>query len=222
MTFDVLKLPLDRLPDPLPIPVIEKPFDALTRPPGSKSITNRALLLAALAHGTSTLRGALIDADDAQVMLRAIQQLGAKFQIERAASASSESETIRVTGVGGQWKIPPGQTVSLNLNNAGTATRFLGAAALLAPPGTSITIDGDARMRQRPIGELADVLKALGARIEYLGSPRVPPLRVAALKFGGYKARRAAKAKPCRHFAGSGNVAAAGSRRRRAGLEAVT
>ena len=145
-----LSLPLDELPDPLPIPVIEKPFDVAIRPPGSKSITNRALLLAALADGTSELRGALIDADDAQVMLRAIEQLGAKVEIIRAdthlgsmggtcsfsaSGADNQGATslageppvppqhecldvLRVTGVNGRWKIPAGETITLNLNNA--------------------------------------------------------------------------------------------------------
>lgn len=186
-----LSLPLDELPDPLPIPTIQRPFDVTIRPPGSKSITNRALLLAALADGTSELRGALIDADDAQVMLRAIQQLGAEVEIIRAVNGRhdgtshspdkevADPDIVRVTGVSGHWKIAAGQTVTLNLNNAGTATRFLTAAAILAPRDSNgIIIDGDARMRQRPISELADALTQLGIRIEYLGSTGYPPLRV--------------------------------------------
>ncbi len=187
-----LSLPLDQVPDPLPIPTIERPFHVTIRPPGSKSITNRALLLAALADGTSELRGPLIDADDAQVMLRAIQQLGAKVEVVRASSSNTQDgsgdspasgvanlDIVRITGVGGRWKIPAGQTVTLNLNNAGTATRFLTAAAILAPPDSNgIIIDGDARMRQRPISELADALKQLGIRIEYLRSTGCPPLQI--------------------------------------------
>ena len=171
-----LRLPLDQLPDPLPIPIIQKPFDVTIRPPGSKSITNRALLLAALADGTSELRGPLIDADDAQVMLRAIQQLGATV---RTLSASEGSPTLQVTGVNGQWKIPPGQTITLNLHNAGTATRFLTAAAILTPPDSGgIILDGDARMRERPIGELVGFLTDLGVRCQYLGRTGFPPLRI--------------------------------------------
>lgn len=166
-----LRLPLDRLPDPLPIPVIEKPFDVAIRPPGSKSITNRALLLAALAEGVCVLRSPLVEADDARVMLRAIEQLGAK--VDR------DSDHLRITGVGGQWRVAPGANVSLNLNNAGTATRFLSAAAMLAPADSAgIVIDGDHRMRERPIRELADALGTLGVRIEFLGAPGYPPLRV--------------------------------------------
>ncbi len=200
-----LSLPLDQLPDPLPIPTIEKPggFDVIIRPPGSKSITNRALLLAALAEGTSELRGPLIDADDAQVMLRAIQQLGAKVEIVRGGTGSLSAsdvanpvtkplagkppvpphqetlDILRITGVAGRWRIPPGQTITLNLNNAGTATRFLTAAAILAPPDSGgIIIDGDTRMRERPIGELAGALTALGAKVVYLGESGFPPLHV--------------------------------------------
>lgn len=166
-------LPLDRLPDPLPIPVIERPFDVSVRPPGSKSITNRALLLAALADGTSTLRGALVEADDAQVMIAALRQLGAGIEID--------GDTVRVTGVAGRWKIAPGEEVRLDLHNAGTATRFLTAAALLAPAGTSVVIDGDARMRQRPIGELVAAMNVLtdpAPCVEHTGEDGYPPLRV--------------------------------------------
>jgi 3-phosphoshikimate 1-carboxyvinyltransferase len=186
-----LSLPLDQLPDPLPIPTIERPFNVTIRPPGSKSITNRALLLAALADGTSELRGPLIDADDAQVMLRAIQQLGAKAEIIRAgtdtqggtdgspASGAANLDIVRITGVNGRWKIPAGHTVTLNLNNAGTATRFLTAAAILAPADSGgIIIDGDARMRQRPIGELVAALHQLGVSVDFLGQAGFPPLRI--------------------------------------------
>ena len=82
-----LSLPPDRLPDPLAVPPLAGPFDATIRPPGSKSITNRALLLAALAQGTSTLRGALVDADDAQVMIRALRQLGATVTLKEVPGA---------------------------------------------------------------------------------------------------------------------------------------
>ncbi len=166
-------LPLDQLPDPLPIPPIECPFDVTIRPPGSKSITNRALLLAALADGTSTLRGALVDADDAQVMIAALRRLGAAIDVQ--------GDTVKVAGVAGRWKIAPGQTVHLDLHNAGTATRFLAAAAMLAPSGTGIVIDGDARMRERPIEELALALDSLTDPIrcvEYLGNEGFPPVRI--------------------------------------------
>lgn len=203
MKLEHLKLPPNQLPDPLPVPVIEAPFDVTIRPPGSKSLTNRAILLAALAEGQSILRGPLLDADDAQVMIRAVEQLGATVSIEhpsrdlraggerdsgphrggplhRPPEADSSSATIlRITGVGGRWKIPAGESVRLDLHNAGTATRFLTAAAILAPPSSAgVIIDGNARMRERPIAELASMLLALGARLEFMDREGFPPLRV--------------------------------------------
>jgi 3-phosphoshikimate 1-carboxyvinyltransferase len=144
-------------------------------PPGSKSLTNRGLLLAALAHGPCELRGALTDADDAQVMVRALRALGVGVDISNDDASNSR---VGVRPVGGAWHVAPGATVRLDLHNAGTATRFLTAGALLAPRGASIVIDGNARMRQRPIGELARALRELGASVEALGAPDCPPLRV--------------------------------------------
>jgi 3-phosphoshikimate 1-carboxyvinyltransferase len=166
-----LRRPLVKLPAQLalcPLPPITGERTVHITPPGSKSITNRAVLLAALAKGTSTLHGALVDADDAKVMLRAIQQLGAK--VER------QGTTLRIRGVAGRWKPKSSREVRLNLHNAGTATRFLAASALLSP--VPIVIDGDARMRERPIRELADALTQLGATITYTRAEGLPPLRI--------------------------------------------
>lgn len=165
-----LQRPLDELPDPLPIPTVRgghRVFDACIRPPGSKSLTNRALLLAALADGVSTLRGPLLGADDAERMIAALTVLGARFD--------RRDGTVVIRGVGGRWR-PAGAEVRLDLGNAGTATRFLAAAALLSP--VPVVIDGNARMRERPIGDLAEALRALGARVEHLATPGFPPLRV--------------------------------------------
>jgi 3-phosphoshikimate 1-carboxyvinyltransferase len=179
MTSDLTQ-PLASLPDPLPIPRIAagtKPFDATIRPPGSKSLTNRALLLAALANGISTLHGALTEAEDAEVMLAAIEQLGARVDRQRDGS-------LRIHGVNGEWKFE-GPEVTLKLRNAGTATRFLAAAGLLTPPGKSVVIDGDRRMRERPISELVDAIRDLpgvyefhGTSPEYLHREGFPPIRV--------------------------------------------
>ncbi|MFO0834143.1 MAG: 3-phosphoshikimate 1-carboxyvinyltransferase [Phycisphaerales bacterium] len=140
------------------------------RPPGSKSLTNRAVLLAALAPGVSRVRGALLDAEDAKRMAAALEQLGA-----RIAPARDASGDLLVTGVDGCWQ-PRDPDVVLDLGNAGTATRFLAAAALLSP--VPVTLDGNARMRQRPIGELGQALERLGATIEYRGTPGFPPMRI--------------------------------------------
>jgi 3-phosphoshikimate 1-carboxyvinyltransferase len=164
-------LPLSQLPDPLAVPTVAAPFALKIRPPGSKSLTNRAVLLAAMARGTSSLRGPLLDADDAERMVAALRALGASIDFLPAGE-------LRITGVDGTWRIR--SEAALNLNNAGTATRFLAAAALLAP--APVIIDGNARMRQRPIGELTSALQRLGASIDYLpsegGLPNCPPIRI--------------------------------------------
>lgn len=143
-------------------------FDVSVTPPGSKSITNRALLLAALAPGESVLRHALTEADDTQRMIAALSLLGAGIQRDG-------DDTVHVRGVGGRWK-PAQREVHLDLGNAGTATRFLAAAAVLSP--ASVIIDGNPRMRQRPIGELTGALASLGATIQHLGTPDCPPVRI--------------------------------------------
>lgn len=172
-----LQLPLARLADPLPIPHLSGPFALTVRPPGSKSITNRVLLLAALADGTSTVRSPLVDADDAQVMIRALTQLGARIT-PRTSDSQANTDALEITGVGGRWRLAPQSTVTLDLHNAGTATRFLTAAAMLAPPGSAIIIDGDARMRQRPIRELIDLLRQMGVQADYVGTDGFPPVRI--------------------------------------------
>ncbi len=168
---DTLTLPLEQLPDPLPIPHVggrgRGTFMARIRPPGSKSLTNRAVLLAALASGRSTIRRPLLGADDTEHMISAVSALG-------AAVTRLPTGDLEVAGVGGRWK--PSQAANLSLGNAGTATRFIAAAALLSP--SPITIDGDQRMRERPIGELIDALDELGAQCEYLGTEGCPPVRI--------------------------------------------
>lgn len=140
------------------------------RPPGSKSLTNRAVLLAALAEGTSTLHDPLLDADDAKVMRDAIAALGAKPTIR--------GNDLIIEGVAGRWSAPHSShhTTTLTLSNAGTAVRFLAAAAWLAR--APVTIDGSKRMRQRPIAELADLLRALDCTITYHAADGFPPLTI--------------------------------------------
>lgn len=156
--------------DPMPIVHLGSGgrFDCALTPPGSKSITNRALVLAGLASGVSTLRHALIEADDTSRMISALRVLGAR--VEREGEG-----TLRVTGVGGRWS-PSGREVHLDLGNAGTTTRFLAAAAVLSR--VPVIIDGNPRMRQRPIGELTGALASLGATIQHLGTPDCPPVRI--------------------------------------------
>lgn len=159
--------------DPLPVPTLASlratpAFDVSMRPPGSKSLTNRALLLAALSGGHSELRGALTDAVDTRVMVRALAQLGAGVEVR--------GSSIHVEGVGGRWKPPASDEVRLDLENAGTAVRFLAAASVFSP--VPVVIDGNERMRERPIGELARAIGDLGARVEALGRPGCVPIRI--------------------------------------------
>lgn len=163
----ILRRPLAELPDPLGVPVLNRVFDIEARPPGSKSETNRAVILAALAHGTSVLRGALTGADDAEVALAAIRALGARVEVA--------GDTLTIEGVGGRW--PVGEKgVTLDLHNSGTSTRFLAAAAMLADG--PVTLTGNARMQERPIGELAEALHTLGAHIEWHGTHGCPPMTI--------------------------------------------
>lgn len=132
--------------------------------PGSKSISNRVLLLAAIADGETAITG-LLDSDDTRVMLAALRQLGV---------AVSELAEGRVT-VRGVSRFPV-DSADLFMGNAGTAIRPLTAA--LALMGGDYRLSGVPRMHERPIGDLVDALKALGARIDYLGQPGYPPLRI--------------------------------------------
>jgi 3-phosphoshikimate 1-carboxyvinyltransferase len=133
--------------------------------PGSKSISNRVLLLAALAQGTTELVG-LLEADDTRVMLKALEALG--VAVER------DGECVRIGGCSGRF---PNRRADLFLGNAGTAMRSLAAA--LAFAGGHYRLDGVARMRERPIGDLVTALNALGARVDYLGAAGYPPLAIA-------------------------------------------
>ena len=132
--------------------------------PGSKSISNRVLLLSALCEGTTTLH-ALLDSDDTRVMLQALQALGCT--VERDGSA------VRIGGLGGTL---PNEQADLFLGNAGTAMRPLTAA--LGVLGGDFSLRGVPRMHERPIGDLVDALRQLGCRIDYLEQPGYPPLRI--------------------------------------------
>jgi 3-phosphoshikimate 1-carboxyvinyltransferase len=132
--------------------------------PGSKSISNRVLLLAALAEGRTVVEG-LLEADDTDRMLDALAALGVHVGRDRALRRAV------VDGAGGRF--PVRRTV-LDLGNAGTAIRPL--TAVLALGGGEHRLDGVARMRERPIGDLVDALRATGARVRYLGAEGFPPI----------------------------------------------
>ncbi|NOT17741.1 MAG: 3-phosphoshikimate 1-carboxyvinyltransferase [Sulfuriferula sp.] len=134
--------------------------------PGSKSISNRILLLAALAEGTTRIQH-LLDSDDTQVMLAALIKLGV------SVTQVGDSRDYDVVGVAGQF---PQVSADLFLGNAGTAFRSLTAA--LALSHGDYTLSGVARMHERPIADLVDALMQLGAQISYLGETGFPPLKI--------------------------------------------
>lgn len=135
--------------------------------PGSKSVSNRALLLAALAEGTTQLNN-LLDSDDIRHMLNALQALGVNFRL------SADRTQCEVDGVGG--KLVADQPLELFLGNAGTAMRPLAAALCLG--NSDIVLTGEPRMKERPIGHLVDALRQGGAQIDYLEQENYPPLRL--------------------------------------------
>ncbi len=152
------------------------PLNATIRPPGSKSITNRALICAALADGQSVLTGAL-DSEDTGVMIAALRQLGLRV------THDTENSTIRITGCGGTL---PNNRAELDIANSGTTIRFL--TAMLATCRGNFRLDGVARMRERPIADLLAALEQLGAAVESENANGCPPVVVAANGLRGGKA----------------------------------
>ncbi len=134
---------------------VKSPINGTIRPPGSKSITNRAMILAALANGPTTLTG-MLDSQDTRVMVESLRRLG--------FSAEQDIEACRCTVEGMAGKIPAKQA-DLWLENSGTSIRFL--TSLCALGSGQYRLDGVARMRQRPIGDLVRALQPLGANIRF-------------------------------------------------------
>ena len=168
------------MPD-VAVPIVRRPFDAVVRPPGSKSLTNRALVCAALAGGPSTLSGVLF-ADDTRHMLDNLAALGFGLDVDEPAAR------VRVHGRGG---VVPAASAELFCGNSGTTIRFL--AGLCSLGRGAYTLDGIGRMRQRPIGPLVRMLRNLGARVEFLESDGFPPIRVTARGLAGGFARYGAE-----------------------------
>nr|WP_319555862.1 3-phosphoshikimate 1-carboxyvinyltransferase [uncultured Vibrio sp.] len=135
--------------------------------PGSKSVSNRALLLAALAKGTTRLTN-LLDSDDIRHMLNALTTLGVQYQL------SEDKTECVVEGLGQPFSVP--EPVELFLGNAGTAMRPLAAALCLGEGEYVLT--GEPRMKERPIGHLVTALQDAGADIEYLENENYPPLKI--------------------------------------------
>jgi 3-phosphoshikimate 1-carboxyvinyltransferase len=157
-----------------------RPFTASITPPGSKSITNRALILAALAAGKSVLSNVLF-ADDTRVMIEALEELG--FEIETDKPRKSLT-------IGGRSGAIPVAAAKLFCGNSGTTIRFL--TALCALGRGEFILDGTERMRERPMGDLSEMLRHLGVRTRCLERPGCPPILVHADELPGGLLRAAA------------------------------
>lgn len=151
------------------------PFDISIRPPGSKSLSNRALLLAALASGRSTLRN-LLDADDTRFMRACLTTLG-------VAMHDLSPDTLEVDGQAGPLRSPtippPAPPPTLHVGTAGTVARLLGAVAAASP--VHAILDGTPRMRERPMSQLFDSLAEQGAALRPHGNPGCLPMELGPL-----------------------------------------
>lgn len=154
--------------DPLPITPVQRAVSGVPRLPGSKSITNRALVLAAMATGTSKLEGACIS-EDTLLMVEALHSLGLRVVANHA------DQTMEVEGCAGRI---PADHADIHVGNAGTVARFL--TATLCIGHGSYRLDGTDRMRERPIGPLAEALQSLGAKVTYLDAAGCLPIRIVA------------------------------------------
>lgn len=143
---------------------VSHPIVGSIRPPGSKSLTNRALVIAALANGTSLLSGVL-DSQDTRVMIDSLKKLG--LTIDHCAA----DQSVQVQGCDGH---PPARQADLWLENSGTSIRFL--TALCALGNGRYRLDGNARMRERPIGDLVSALRQFGTEVQCESSHDCPPI----------------------------------------------
>ena len=155
-----------KMPTTLSITPAAAPVRGTVRPPGSKSLTNRALIVAALAEGRSLLAGVL-DSQDTRVMVESLKRMGIRLEHDVAAA------TITIDGCRG---VPPATKADLFLENSGTSIRFLTALCCLGRG--SYRLDGNERMRERPIGELTAALTTLGARVRCDFDNGCPPVLV--------------------------------------------
>ncbi|WP_339749931.1 3-phosphoshikimate 1-carboxyvinyltransferase [uncultured Rubinisphaera sp.] len=152
-------------PKSLEIQPVQRPIIGEITPPGSKSITNRALIVAAMAEGTSILRGTL-ESDDTRVMLESLKKLGISW-------SRDDQNTITIQGCGG--KIPASQA-DLWLENSGTSIRFL--TAMCATGSGTYILDGNKRMRERPIEDLIHSLQSLQVDAKCTEGNRCPPVKI--------------------------------------------
>lgn len=163
----------DNMTKTLEIRPVRRPLQGAIRPPGSKSLTNRALVVAALADGTSRLTGVL-DSRDTEVMIDSLRRLG--ISVEQSKS----DRTVCVTGCSGTI---PASTAELWLENSGTSIRFL--TAMCALGHGRYRLDGNTRMRERPIGDLLDSLQQFGIKARSELQTQCPPVIVEAAGLPG-------------------------------------
>src|SRR6266508_2549485 len=159
----------------LQITPISHPLNASVHVPGSKSLTNRALLIASLADGATRLTNALFS-DDSKYFEKALQTLGFHIQLDEA------NHEMTVLGLGGKI---PATKAELFIGNAGTAARFL--SAFLTLGNGEYILDGEPRMRERPIGDLVAALTQLGAKLETVNN--CPPVKISASGLPGGKTK---------------------------------
>ena len=164
-------------PEAIEIRPVTAPVDADVTLPGSKSYTNRALLLAAMADGRSTIREALFS-DDTHYMAASLRDLGIAIQADEA------TRSFTVEGTGGKI---PSSNAELFTGNSGTTARFL--TAFLALGHGEFIVDGNERMRERPINPLIDALRQLGVDAESIRGTGCPPVRVRANGLPGGRVR---------------------------------
>lgn len=161
--------PLMKLPEnSIEIPPVYGPVHGVHRPPGSKSITNRAVPIAAIAHGTSHLDG-ILHSQDTAVMMESLRRLGVHCEPHK------DTRQLTLTGTNGKW---PNDAAELWLENSGTSIRFL--TGLCAASRGSFHLDGIARMRERPIGDLVEALQQIGLDATYEAAEGFPPVRLMA------------------------------------------
>jgi 3-phosphoshikimate 1-carboxyvinyltransferase len=164
-------------PEELEITPLDRPPDASIRVPGSKSVTNRALLVSALADGKSRITNPLFS-DDSYWLMDALVKLGIGLRADR------EGGEVGVEGLGGEI---PASDVTLFVGNAGTVARFLPPTLALGPG--PYTVDGAPRMRERPISDLVEGMRQLGAAVDYAGEKERYPLKVSGGGIRGGEAR---------------------------------
>ena len=162
---------------PLLITPVTSPICGAIRPPGSKSLTNRALIVAALGKGVTRLIG-FLDSDDTRVMVEALNRLGIEVRHDRQNC---------VAEIGGSDGRPPADRAELSLENSGTSIRFL--TALCSLGSGTFRLDGNARMRERPIADLASGLNALGGDVTCELDTNCPPVLARATGLAGGTAR---------------------------------